>query len=664
VFFKDKGPSASSGTLGINSVAYRQALDNINSRALARRSKVLPQNALLDADDLPLCESYIDQIRNLGGKLVEKSRWLNAASFYLSSEQISAAVLLAFVKEIKPVTRFRSKHVDDLLPSSNQSFQKLSSLDYGSSFDQVQMISVPVLHDLGITGRGILVGMLDAGFRWKVHEALQTRHIIAEHDFINNDDNTANESNDAYNQDEHGTLTFSVIGGYKQGKLIGPAFDADFILGKTEYVPSGYNDYHWEEDKWAAAIEWMEGNGVDVVSSSVGYNTFLDGVDYTWEHRDFDGRTSVVAKAAAHAARLGVVVCNSMGNEGHGIDTDTVGTLLTPADADSIISVGAVMFSRRLWYLSSQGPTSDGRIKPEITAPGVHIYHASVPGPNTYGYSDGTSLATPLAAGAAALLLSARPELTPIQVRDALCSNADTIDTGTYPSRPNNFTGWGLVNAFNAVLSFGPVFSNKPTASIETNLNTISTVVISKFGINPATVYFHYNVGTDSMLGSFPMMIDSSMFYQTSGRYKVTIPQQAFRTPIRFYIEAKDSALNYYRSPAPITGSQWLIYYGDTGVRISPTIPERFSLKQNYPNPFNSGTMINFDLPQREHVVIKVYNFLGQLVTTILDDMQDAGDAQLRQPIMFDGSNVPSGVYFYRIITPSFSSTKKMILIR
>jgi hypothetical protein len=353
-----------------------------------------------------------------------------------------------------------------------------------------------------------------------------------------------------------------------------------------------------------------------------------------------------------------------MGNEGHGIDTDTVGTLLTPADADSIISVGAVMFSRRLWYLSSQGPTSDGRIKPEITAPGVDIYYASIPGPNTYSYSNGTSLATPLAAGAAALLLSARPELTPIQVRDALCSNADTIDTGTYPTRPNNFTGWGLVNAFNAVLSFGPFFSNKPTASVDAGFSVISTNVISKYGINPDSVIFHYSIGTDPNFSSIPMNMDSIMLFQTSGRYKVTIPQQAAGTPICFYIDVKDSALNYYRSPAPITGNIWLSHYGDTGVRISPTMPERFSLKQNYPNPFNSGTRINFDLPKREHVVIKVYNFLGQLVATLLDDIQEAGNAELRSPITFDGSNLPSGVYFYRIITSSFSSTKKMILIR
>ena len=103
VFFRDKGLSAPSGALGMNSSSYWHALENINSRALARRAKVLPENALIEFDDLPICELYINQIKNLGGTLVEQSRWLNAASFYLSSEQITAAGFLTFVKEIKPV---------------------------------------------------------------------------------------------------------------------------------------------------------------------------------------------------------------------------------------------------------------------------------------------------------------------------------------------------------------------------------------------------------------------------------------------------------------------------------------------------------------------------------------------------------------------------------
>jgi serine protease AprX len=547
VFFADKGQMLpSSGTLTKNSTAYKSAMKSVSSRSLERRANVLPSENLVEAADLPIYQSYIDQIMQLGGLQAHQSRWMNAVSFFLTPEQISIVGSLPFVREIKPVVTFRERK--DLISNNSpiDTFEKTALLDYGHSIQQIQIINIPVLHSAGITGKGIRIGMLDTGFRWRAHEALSTRHVIAEHDFINNRDYTSNGPGDSPDQDTHGTLTFSIIGGYMPGKLVGPAYDADFILAKTEYVP--VTDYYWEEDAWARAIEWMDSLGVDVVSSSLGYNTFVDTVNYTWAHGDFNGRTSVTAKAAARAARLGIIVCTSMGNEGNG--DGIIGTLLTPADTDSIISVGGITFARHLWNLSSTGPTNDGRIKPDVVGPSASVYHASTPGPSTYGSSSGNSVSTPLVAGVAALILSAHPGLTPIQVRDALRATADPVDTTMYPTHPNNFVGWGLVNAFNAATSIGPI------------------------------------------------------------------------------------------------------------------IPKIYALYQNYPNPFNSGTKIIFDLPRQEHVVIKVYNLLGQVVKTLVDDIQDAGVAKLRPPVVFDASNLPSGVYFYRLSTPSFSATKKMVYIR
>ncbi|MBI4811157.1 MAG: S8 family peptidase, partial [Ignavibacteriales bacterium] len=400
-------------------------------------------------------------------------------------------------------------------------------------------------------------------------------------------------------------------------------------------------------------------------SSSVGYDVFDDANGYYWENGDFDGRTSVTARAAARAARLGVVVCTSMGNEGNG--DGIIGTLLTPADADSIISVGGVSFSGNLAYFSSTGPTNDGRTKPDVVAPAIGVYHASVPGPNTYGYSQGNSVSTPLTAGAAALLLSVRPELTPIQVRSAIRETADPIDTIYHPGVPNNYTGWGLVNSFDACLYFGPIFSNKPASKVVSALNEVSTFVISKYGINPEIVRLHYAVGNDTTYSTLPMLIDTSMFFPTSGRYRTFIPQQPIGTPVRFFIEAKDSNDNFYRSPAPITDNVWLLNYGDTIVQLPGSIPRSFFLMQNYPNPFNSFTKITYDLPSSEHVTLKVYNLIGQIISTLVDEVQDAGDYKSRPPVIFDASasgGLPSGVYFYRITTPTFSVTKKMVLLR
>ncbi len=664
VYFIDKGAATpAAGSLAKNSSLFQKALTIVQPRALLRRSKVLPGNNLLTAEDLPLNQKYIDDVTHAGGLLQQKSRWLNAASYLLTPDQVSIVAQFSFVKSVEPVAvLYGHKQPEEFNPSS-ASFSKTTSLDYGPSLNQNSMINVIPLHSIGITGRGVLVGMLDTGFRWRVHEALNTRHVIGEYDFIQHDTVTANQICDSTtyrcdrsDQDAHGTATLSTLGGFMPGQLIGPAFDADFILSKTEYVQ--VDDSSWEEDNWAAGIEWEEANGVDVVSSSVGYNTFFDAPDYTWANGDFNGRTSITAKAAVRAAELGVTVCNAMGNQGNG--NGSIGTMLTPADADSIISVGAVSFSRVLTSFSSTGPTNDNRIKPEVVAPGLSVHCASTTSSSSYYNLSGTSLATPLTAGAAALILSARPELTPIQVRDALRTTADTVDAGRYPIRPNNFTGWGLVNAFNAALSFGPIFSNVPAMTVASSSSVVTIITVSKFGIRPNQVKLHYAVDPDTTFSTIAMSLDSSMFFPTSGQYKVTIPSQITGTLVKFYIDAQDSSNYSYRSPAAVTGKIWQLNYGVTGIGNTQDVPSGYTLSQNYPNPFNPNTTIRYTLAKTQFVILRIYNVLGQEVKTLVHEQQTPG----LKNVEFNADGLPSGVYFYRLVTPSFAATKKMMLLR
>jgi len=665
VYFRDKGPQHFSGAaLSKKLPEYLKTLEYITPRALERRAKVLPPDAIIGIGDLPLHQPYLNQVRSAGAVLQRQSRWLNATSVIATADQLATIAQFPFVLRVAPVVILRRKNRDDQHSFQFQTLDKAATLDYGPSALQMQMINVPPLHDLGITGHNVIVGMLDTGFRWRAHESLQSRNVIAEHDFIQNDDTTANQVGDSFSQDQHGTLTMSALGGYKPGRLIGPAFDACFVLAKTEYLPS---ETMIEEDNWAEALEWMEGLGVEVASSSLGYNDFdplgPNPGDYTWANGDFDGRTSVTALACVRAARLGMLICNAMGNEGNG--DGTTGTMLTPADADSIISVGAINYSYQIAGFSSTGPTNDGRTKPDVVAPGVGVYCASTSGFSSYFNISGTSLATPLTGGAATLLLSARPELTPFQVRDALRNTASPIiDSVFYPSNPNNFTGWGLIDAFRAALFFGPIFSNNPTVSIVDSSHDVTISVASKDGINPNSVIFHYAIGNSSSFDSIPMMLDSSMFFATSGRYKVVVPSQAIGTLVRFYISAEDSVSLTYQSPPSITNKLWQLNYGTTEVDMSPMVPQGYALMQNYPNPFNPMTKISFDLPRREHVRIQVFSVLGELIATLVDDVVNAGSAMSRAPIIFDGAGLPSGVYFYRVSTPSFTSTKKMMLIR
>jgi hypothetical protein len=170
-------------------------------------------------------------------------------------------------------------------------------LDYGPSYDQLLLMNVPAVHDLGYSGLGIRVLMLDTGF-YQEHEAIRPERILAEYDFLNNDGETQNESqeDDKYGQHNHGTYTYTALGGYRPGRLIGPAYQCSFLLAKTESVP---DEIPGEEDNYVAGLEWGEELGADIVSSSLGY---LDW--YTYE--DLDGLTAVTTRAVLWATRLGM----------------------------------------------------------------------------------------------------------------------------------------------------------------------------------------------------------------------------------------------------------------------------------------------------------------------------------------------------------------------
>jgi subtilisin family serine protease len=653
IAFTDKGAYRPAfGPLAPGSDEERAAAATLTPRALERRAKVLPPGDRVSAADLPIAETYLDRLRSLGVEPVCAVRWMNAVSAELDDAQRSAVLALPFVRDVVPVRALRTPAMPPDQPSAPVA-SKTAALDYGNSFTQVQMIDATLLHALGITGKGTLVGMLDTGARWRLHEALRTRDVVAEHDFINNDDVTANEPGDVSAQDTHGTLTFSVIAGYRPGRLIGAAYGASYIIAKTEYFPA---EVRAEEDRWAAAIEWMEGLGADVVSSSVGYDVFDDQTGYFWASGDFDGRTSVTARAAVRAARLGVTVVTSMGNEGNG--DGVTGTMLTPADADSIISAGAVSFSRYLSSVSGTGPTNDGRTKPDLVAPGVGVYCA-VPGTASYSTASGTSLASPLVAGAAALLLSVRPELTPIEVRDILRSTADTIDALNYPVRPNNFTGWGLVQAAKAILTVGPVFSNVPTVGTTGFHNTVTIMVASGAPLVDGSVLLRYAAPGDDV-SVIPMTLDSLMIEPNSGRYRAELPSMALGTVVQFSIEASDSQGRSYTSPPPVRATTWQLRSGYPGLVEDEPTPSVTALGQNFPNPFLGVTSIPFRVGATSEVSCVIYDLLGREVETLFRTMLPAGDFIAT----WKGSGRPSGVYFCRLSAGGTVLTRKMILLR
>jgi subtilisin family serine protease len=300
---------------------------------------------------------------------------------------------------------------------------------------------VPAAHDLGLHGEGVMVAVFDTGFDTLFHEAFAAMSIVDRHDFVNGDDDVANGGDRG--EGSHGTATLSVLGGYAPGHLIGPAFNATFLLAKTEDTSS---ETPVEEDNWAAAAEWAEARGADVISSSLGYLTYDPGFpSYTAD--DMNGQTAISTRAADLAGERGVVVVNSAGNAGPSTVHNTLGA---PADGRLVLTVGAVTSVGLRAPFSSVGPTADGRIKPDVAAQGVAVITAAPGTPSGYTSLNGTSFSCPLTAGVVALVLQARPSASVSEVEDVLRA------TASQAAQPDNLLGWGIVNAGRAVQVVAP----------------------------------------------------------------------------------------------------------------------------------------------------------------------------------------------------------------
>ncbi len=426
VYFTDKG-TAGAGTL---SAALEQAGREMNPRCVRRRSKVLAARSLVDPGDLPLSAAYIESILRLAGGIRTESRWLNAVSVAARPLDIRRIAGLPHVRNVDLVRTFSRSEPAPSRPSPAAADPTDPVIGlYGRSFPQINQINVWPLHQLGYSGRGVIVGLLDSGFRTS-HEAFRSARLIAQHDFVNGDGDVSRDFSDPNDySDSHGTGTWSILGGYSPGQLVGPAFGADFILGKTE---TANFEQPIEEDYWVAGIEWAESLGVEVISSSLGYTDW-------YSFADMDGQTAVTTQAANRAVNLGVVVVNSAGNE----RGRAWGHIIAPADGFEVIACGAVDSMGRLASFSSPGPTADGRIKPEVCAMGVDTWRATNrdDGTDIYLEGSGTSFSAPLVAGVAALLLEVHPEWTPVQVRNAL------MTTASLSGAPSNDYGWGIIDA-------------------------------------------------------------------------------------------------------------------------------------------------------------------------------------------------------------------------
>jgi len=442
VFYADKGSNAE--RLLQDAGLEQQLL----GRSRHRRAKV-SKDALLFID-LPVQQSYVDDIITTGAHHLMNSRWLNASAFRVLPEDahvLDDIAALPFVIEVRPCARGRRQviHVGtnrEIEPGSGESASSAAShsnLNYGPSLAQLEQIGATVGHDSGYSGEGVILAMFDTGFRTS-HDAFATAfsegRVVGERDYVQDDNNTANEGNDPPNQWSHGTLTWSTAGSQWDNNVYGPAYGASFVIAKTEVLAE---ETLQEEFDWIAAMEWADSLGAEVISSSLVFNGYPVSA--------LDGSTVVASIAIGTAADLGIVVCNGAGNSGPGLQS-----IVAPADAYDMLAIGAVDLNGTIANFSSRGPPADGRIKPAVCARGVTTYCANSAGDNWITTANGTSLATPLAAGVCAQLIQARPTFSARLIMRALketASNAGAV---------NNTYGHGILNLA-AALQWGVRFT-------------------------------------------------------------------------------------------------------------------------------------------------------------------------------------------------------------
>ncbi|MBI5372229.1 MAG: S8 family peptidase [Sphingobacteriales bacterium] len=434
VKLRDKG---NSGFSLANPAAY------LSPRALDRRTRY---SIAIDSADLPVTPSYITQIRNIPNvTILNVSKWLNAVSIQTTDPNaITAINALPFVQSVSGLAaktavnervstrnKFTVEEEQVPFPLLTQRGEGLTGdyFNYGSgSYNEIHLHNGEFLHNIGMRGQGMQVAMLDGGFfnytSLKAFDSANANgQILGTWDFVAREASVTEDH-------PHGMQCLSTIVGNIPGQFIGKAPKASFYLFRTEDVAT---EYPIEEHNWVCGAERADSAGADIISSSLGYYDFDDAA-FNYTYSQMDGNTTIAAKGADMAAKKGLLVFNSAGNEGG----NAWHFLVTPSDGDSVVAVGAVATSGAVGGFSSYGPSGDGQVKPDLASVGVAALVQNTG--NTISAANGTSFACPNMAGLGTCLWQAFPEYNNMKILQALKQSASKYAT------PDDRIGYGIPN--------------------------------------------------------------------------------------------------------------------------------------------------------------------------------------------------------------------------
>jgi len=434
VYFKDKPDSAT---------YFATPTLMLSQRALDRRTN---QGIALDIKDVPIYQPYIDGIIASTGITVKaKSKWMNCLHIRGSQVDINALKLLPSVLRVdfadKALNSTKKIALKPVSKSENKTMKTMTSFNYGSSANQIQMLNGHLLHQSNYTGSGKIIAVMDGGFPGV--DAAQPFQRLRDNNQILGGYDYVNKSTNFYTGISHGTSVLSLMGGFKDNFLVGTAPDAQYYLFITE---DGPNENPVEESNWVEAAEEADRLGVDIITTSLGYTTF-DNSNYDHTYNDMNGTTTFISKGLDIAFSRGMVCVVAAGNEGN----KPWYYISAPADAINSLTIGAVKADETYALFSSQGPTFDGRVKPDVMAQGQNPYVSDASG-NISNSGSGTSYACPIIAGMVACLWQAFPTKTSQEIKQMILQSSDNYSEP--PVKLRTQYGYGIPD-FNLALANG-----------------------------------------------------------------------------------------------------------------------------------------------------------------------------------------------------------------
>ena len=474
----------------------------LSQRAIDRRTN---QFISITTQDLPVNPSYVTGVEQVAiVNVLNTSKWLNGIVIQTTDTlNISKILNLPFVDSAGSMSVEKPGNISTKMDVSSytvankkESFREIQGIDYGLSDLQNKLIHIDGIHNNGYTGNGMVIAVLDGGFRGAdIEEVLlpifNNGQILGTWDFV------LKQPVDYTSHSTHGKSVLVCMGANMPGRYVGSAPDASYWLLRTEDAPT---ENIIEEYNWVAGAEFADSAGADIFNTSLGYTTYDDST-HSHTYADMDGNTTVITIGADIAASKGILVINSAGNSGGG-SWRHIGA---PSDGDSVLAIGAVYGDKSVTGFSSRGPSADGRVKPNVMSMGAGVPMPN--GPDSVNYINGTSFSSPILAGAAACFWEARPSFNNMDIYHAIEISANR---NTYP---DEHYGYGVPNFNMAYFLITSSFDVKEMGvSIQAYPNPTQGIVYLPLMESYYSKLSVTNIlGTQVYLSNTPQMVDESI---------------------------------------------------------------------------------------------------------------------------------------------------------